>query len=129
MTGKIVKILLCLGSVVIFASEPEWTDSAVFWLQKDEKKSGEIVIFDAHKNMSLHWSLHKISQKKSLGITVLLNFDGFNHHFVLFPEKNRDTFLLKIGDVRDFVSVIFKDFDEKRAKFFVGAHGKLRMSL
>ncbi|MDU7693047.1 MAG: hypothetical protein E7K04_02245 [Helicobacter sp.] len=117
----------------IDAAQPDWNDRQVLDLRKDQIRSGQLSLLNSSSEISFHWTLNKIyknkDELKSTGLVGVLKYDGFNHHFVLFNEKNRDTFKLKIGSVNDYLVIILKSFDENNASFFIAGHGEVRLSL
>ncbi|WP_104697874.1 MULTISPECIES: hypothetical protein [unclassified Helicobacter] len=119
MNKIFVIILLC---VLAFSKPIEWSFEQEFSLQKDELMLAKVSILDSTKELAMRWTLFKKE-----GIVVLLKYDGFNHQFILYPDYQRNQFVLKLedfGSLKDSKLVlVFKYFEDKKAHFWIGIQG------
>lgn len=118
--NKIFVIILFLNT--IFSKPLEWSFEKEFALQKDESIFAEVSMPSGAKNFSMHWTLFKKD-----GIVILLKYDGFMHQFILYPDYQRNTFILNLdntgGKITPKLFLIFKSFEQKKAYFWIGTQG------
>lgn len=118
--NKIVFIVLMLSLLI---SKPiEWNFEKNFALQKEEKVVAKVAIGSEMKNFSMRWTLFKKE-----GLVILLKYDNFIHQFILYPDYQRNTFVLKLQDNGSFedskMVLVFKEFKDKQAYFWIGIQG------
>lgn len=119
MNKIFVIILFC---VFVFSKPIEWSFEQDLSLKKDELMLAKVSILGSTKDLTMRWTLFKKG-----GVVVLLKYDGFNHQFILYPDYQRNQFMLKLGELDPLndsrMVLIFKSFEDKQANFWIGIQG------
>lgn len=121
--------ILLFFSVNLLAKEPIWTLSKNITLKKDEIYQGEIFQDQLRKPISLRWTIYK-----NYGLIVLINYDKFPYQTILYRDKQRNTFKLKLFELASqpretpFLYITFRDFNEKshQANLWLGILGDVQ---
>ena len=109
MSKLVLIILFCIN---IFASSPNWDSKEIIKLKKDEYYQKIIEDGVRKKRLYFRWTLYM-----NEGLVTHLNYDGFNHQFILYKHYGLNSFRLnllpKSHYERDpsFMLLIFKDID------------------
>lgn len=107
------KALLLILTLSLFCFAEEIT------LGKDEIYSTTINGDTREKKLFFKWVLYKNS-----GLSVILNYDKFNYHFILYKEFYKNSFMLNLdgnsftGHKKgNFLYLKFEEFKDNKAKF------------
>ncbi len=109
MSKFVLIILFCIN---IFASSPNWASKEIIKLKKDEYYQKIIEDGVRKKRLYFRWTLYM-----NEGLVTHLNYDGFNHQFILYKHYGLNSFRLNLLPKnhyeRDpsFLFLIFKDID------------------
>lgn len=120
--NKIILVIFILNLHFLLTKPIEWSFEKDLVLQKEQKVVAKVAVGSDMKNFSMHWTLFKKE-----GIVILLKYDGFMHQFILYPDYQRNSFVLKLQDNENFkdskMVLIFKEFKDKQAYFWIGIQG------
>ncbi len=124
--NKIFAIILLLN--LLYSKPVAWSFEQELELQKDEMLTAAVSHAAVTKDFSMRWTLLKKD-----GIVVLLQYDGFVHQVMLYPDINRNRFILKLentGDQEDSnLMLVFKSFENQSAKFWLGVQGNVDFAM
>lgn len=105
-------LLIFLFIINLFASAPNWDFKEEIKLKKDEFYEKVIEDGVRKKRFYFRWTLFK-----NEGLVVHLNYDGFNHQFILYKHYGLNSFKLNLlpkyhyEKESSFLYLIFKDID------------------
>ena len=117
MSKFLLIILFCIN---LFSSTPNWNSKETIYLTKDEFYQKIIEEGVRKKRLYFRWTLFK-----NEGLVIHLNYDGFNHQFILYKHYGLNRFKLNLlpkynyEKESSFMLLIFKDIDiiDKNATF------------
>ena len=116
--NKIFAIILLLS--FLWGKPTEWSFEQNLALQKDELFTASITTGENPRDFSLRWTLFKKD-----GVVMLLKYDGFVRQFILYPDIQRNSFVLRLDGAREdsALRVVFKGFEDGVANFWLGVEG------